>query len=262
MIACVYYHPQKTVVAHWNVAPLQVPTLHFYEELASDTAFLLPPHIENTYVCVHSVASIPLLVPCVESTPLSEIIKSEQQLWFDSELSFVEQLHTSLDAPSVPFLLSPAVATTEYAVSNVYTDVLATVRVFKAFTEQYGRSIAIGMLSGRIWKFELSTDSHNVYVSWLTPKQQLETELLNAIASIEHNNSNPHPNILLFGDGITKMMIRSLQQQTSSRIGRLNPFFGVHSALPQDQQKRCLQHAHLLSAIVSPVVVCESLAVA
>jgi len=278
MIGTVYLHPERTIVARWNIEDVPVLVgIDFFEPLQwhAPQPSLLSQLSASTAQCLSVRVAVPTSALAVHRFPTVATEANPEQSQFEIErvtasLQFAANSVLELPLPLSRFgyphhalvFIPAAVTSAIEALTHVLPLERATVAtaavaasVAQLRHHNVERTIVIGRQRDR-WEAFVVTPNGQI-ATWLD--QPLDegiddvTLLFDMATSAASTIDVAIEHVVVFGDGITKTMVDDVQRRfipSGCSVSRLQPFGSVRAALTSDDQAMLLRIAHVVSPIV------------
>ncbi|MCX6139741.1 MAG: hypothetical protein NTX15_02745 [Candidatus Kapabacteria bacterium] len=271
MRVTVYLHPQRTVVAHWQV-DTAVPTLFaYFERDPNETIDDLLVGADDVTVAVHGSAVTYHTFPIDATEETRERRSFELSTCLPNVREGVDVVHdVSMSATlhhtqwhgllvidrTVIETIHQRVHTEAHFVTDIELDMaIACATVPKQATPW----MLVGRRGDQWYKAVFGAD-HTLQVLISSPHDadmSAGATVCQSLLDMRLGTGGFIDSVLLFGDFLTKQTYAEIAQALAKlevRTGRLQPFRRVHSAITDATRAALAAKAHLLGPLVTPVV--------
>lgn len=271
MHTTIYLHPQRTIIAHWDLDS-EVPVLTSYREVQPDAD--VRSHIINDAPCTVAVHTSSLRW---HHFPLDDDEDVELRKGFelatclpdvDPEVDRVIMINTPLPhhprtwcgMTIIPRRIADDIAQRIGPEALIVSDVTCDIHAALVSIAPQEHSWVLLGLRGDKWIAAVIDQTHTVVQCAAFPRERLvsfEDGLLDAFHAIRSASETAITHVLVFGDELTKPSYDSISArlaESSIIMGRLQPFRRVGARVDDATKRTLLSIAHLAAPLVTPVL--------
>lgn len=271
MHTTIYLHPQRTIIAHWDLGA-EVPVLTSYREVQPDAD--VQSYMIDDAPCTVAVHSHSLRW---HHFPLDDDEDVELRKGFElatclpdvnPEVDRVIMVNSPLpDHPRtwcgmvvLPRRVADDIAQRIGPEAHIIPDVICDIRAALASTSRQEYPWVLLGLRGDKWIAAVIDQAHTVVQCAAFPRERsvsFEDGVIDAFYAITSSSESEITRMLLFGDELTKSSYDSISSrlaESSVVTGRLQPFRRVGAGVDDATKRTLLSIAHILGPIVAPVL--------